>query len=76
MQQWEYFWLEVDETVGAWRDSKGDTGKFPNTSSQGLLTELGGQGWELAGVAPGQFPYQYRLFFKRPKQVGWISAPP
>ena len=76
MQQWEYFWVEVDETLRGWSDSKGDTGEFPNTSSQALLTELGAQGWELAGVASGQSPNQYRLFFKRPKEVGWVSAPP
>ncbi len=68
MQQWEYFWVNIDETLRGWSDSKGDTGSFPNTSSQALLTDLGAQGWELAGVASGQSPYQYRLFFKRPKQ--------
>ena len=76
MDRWDY--LEVLVGDRAWVDSNGRWGElalldvghgrwksFEWESVAELLNELGGDGWELAGVANGQ--NNHRLFFKRPR---------
>ena len=70
-RRWEY--LEVDVHVETWSDSTGRSGRLPIAeagpgqipSVLGVLNELGGQGWELAGVSNSQSPLIYRLLLKR-----------
>jgi hypothetical protein len=70
-RRWEY--LEVDVHVETWSDNTGRSGRLPIAeagpgqipSVVGVLNELGGQGWELAGVSNTQSPLIYRLLLKR-----------
>ena len=70
-RRWEY--LEVDVHVETWSDSTGRSGRLPIAeagpgqipSVVGVLNELGGEGWELAGVSNSQSPLIYRLLLKR-----------
>ena len=70
-RRWEY--LEVDVHVETWSDSTGRSGRLPIAeagpgqipSVLGVLNELGGHGWELAGVSNSQSPLIYRLLMKR-----------
>lgn len=71
MQRWEY--LNVFMKRLEWTDSLGRSGDLPARGSSvtgdptGLLNELGGQGWELTGIASGDGNDVYQLFLKRPK---------
>ena len=70
-RRWEY--LEVDVHVETWSDNTGRSGRLPIAeagpgqipSVVGVLNELGGEGWELAGVSNSQSPLIYRLLLKR-----------
>ena len=70
-RRWEY--LEVDVHVETWSDNTGRSGRLPIAeagpgqipSVLGVLNELGGEGWELAGVSNSQSPLIYRLLLKR-----------
>ncbi len=70
-RRWEY--LEVDVHVETWSDNTGRAGRLPIgeagpgkiPSVVGVLNELGGQGWELAGVSNSQSPMIYRMLLKR-----------
>ena len=60
VQKWEYSVLRYSP----------DEYKFPDTALKGaaeVLAGHGNDGWELAGVAPSQYPGICVLFFKRPK---------
>ena len=70
-RRWEY--LEVDVHVETWSDSAGRSGRLPIAeagpgqvpSVVQVLNELGGEGWELAGVSNTQSPLIYRMLLKR-----------
>ena len=70
-RRWEY--LDLDVHVETWSDSAGrsgrlatlDTGPTRLPSILPVLTELGAQGWELAGVHQTQSPLIYRMILKR-----------
>jgi hypothetical protein len=76
MAQWEYLNVHVFES--SWIDSQGRKGKLPTARPEGadfdfpntavLANQLGGEGWELAGVATGQYVDSHSLTFKR--QIG------
>ena len=67
MQQWEYLQVAVHEHH--WHDGRGRGGKLRAAGdSQAALEDLGLEGWELVGIASGQFSSTYRLFLRRPKE--------
>ncbi len=71
VRRWEY--LEVDVHVETWSDSAGGAGRLPIEAAGpgqipsivGVLNELGGRGWELAGVSNSSSPLIYRMLLKR-----------
>jgi hypothetical protein len=65
MQKWEYRQLTVEIATGR---VEGTAGGFWGSEKpeEEILTELGEEGWELAGVSGG-IEYRY-LYFKRTKQ--------
>lgn len=68
--QWEYLRLVFRDYDG-WRPYARDGQEIPNwKQSPGIdiyLAQLGGEGWEMAGVAMGEYG-QLHAFFKRTKR--------
>jgi hypothetical protein len=69
MQSWEYLEATIDLDKKSWKDSAGRARKVKKKSTVDILNELGGEGWELAGVAASGDDVS-RLYFKRPRTEG------
>ena len=69
MQVWEYLEATIDLDKKSWKDSAGRARKVKKKATVDILNELGGEGWELAGVAALGDDVS-RLYFKRPRMEG------
>ena len=67
MQKWEYLRLTFQD--GTLYNGRGDTLAKDQRDGDRMLAQIGDDGWELAGVAPGRDAQAYTLIFKRPKQA-------
>ena len=67
--QWEYTQIVFYDYAG-WRPRSRDGAELPNwkngPSMDATLQQLGEEGWEMAGIVPGQHN-QWHAFFKRPQ---------
>ena len=73
MQKWEYLWMHWAKSDSNNVETNYHNKKYKGfTECEGLLAELGTQGWELVSTSTsftdtGSFVL-LQLFFKRPKQ--------
>jgi hypothetical protein len=77
MEKWEYLTVVVYDLD--WAATNGQSGTFQDyieadnsaanqlEDNSRLLNQLGGDGWELTGVAGSESYNTYKLFFKRKK---------
>ncbi len=67
--QWEYAQIVFHDYAG-WRPRSRDGAELPNWKNgpgmDATLQQMGEEGWEMAGIVPGQ-RNQWHAFFKRPK---------
>lgn len=74
MQKWEYLTVRLDALgviIGTQVAPRSMNGKelkgWRNVSVEGLVSQLGDEGWEMTGTISFERTAGHYLFFKRPK---------